>query len=231
MKGAEWTRETIEEWVQSQSWYQTIPIRDGLSTPGTVDSVERLSSLEPERYLAGRSVLDVGSNSGMYCFEAKRLGARRVVGIEPSKARVEQAEVLKGILGLDVEFFVGDLLSYPAGSTFDTVLCFAVLTEVEDLLGALRKLELLTAKTLFIELDIPELSQAADGRGPIRLFRRLLQRVMLPRASTRLRRTKSGWSLAPNLPFLREFFGPRFRLTDLGRSVRYRLLRLDRTPS
>ena len=222
-----WTREEIERWVASQTWYQTIPVAHGIVTPGTTDSRARLDLLGLPEDLSGKSVLDVGANSGMYCFECKRRGAARVVGIEPQPHRMDQARTLAEILGLEVELLEQGLLDSVGLGRFDLVFCFAVLTEVTDLIRSLQVLEDLTGGTLYLELAVFGRSPG-DVRLPLRpLGDRALRRVS-GRPSARLRRTKTGWSIAPSLDFLEEVLGHAFHIRDLGPSVRYRMLELVR---
>lgn len=66
-------------------WYHRIDVGDGIVTPG-VERYERYQEpvLRTLRLLpvAGRRVLDVGCRDGLFAFEAERLGAREVVGID-----------------------------------------------------------------------------------------------------------------------------------------------------
>ena len=51
----------------------------------------------------GKSVLDVGCNSGFYALEMKRRGAARVVGIDGDERYLAQARLASEVLGLEVE--------------------------------------------------------------------------------------------------------------------------------
>jgi len=65
-------------------WWHSIPISDGLVTPG-YHSPDTMQDLLAELHLPdlrGKSVLDVGAWDGFYSFEAERAGARRVVAID-----------------------------------------------------------------------------------------------------------------------------------------------------
>ncbi|PYT03068.1 MAG: TIGR04290 family methyltransferase, partial [Acidobacteria bacterium] len=54
--------------------------------------------------LAGRSVLDVGCNAGFYAVELKRRGASRVVGVDSQRNLIRQAEFVREVLSLDIEY-------------------------------------------------------------------------------------------------------------------------------
>jgi SAM-dependent methyltransferase len=222
----DWSRQAMADWVASQDWYQTIDLGGGLQTPGRYDSRQRLADLDLPADLAGRSVLDVGCNSGMYCFECKRRGAGRVVGIDLNRRRLAQARALDGYLGLDVDFHEMPLSGARGLGSFDLVFCFAVVTEIPDLLGSLAELAAVTDGTLFLELALFESSRRYRLLpGPLR---RLALRVASPAPLARLRRSGEGWSLAPSLDLVRAVFGRDFVLRDLGPSLRYHLVALDR---
>lgn len=82
MAGQQWAITRIKEWVESQTgpncWYQTISIKDGIVTPGMIDPTRRLRMLALPDDLSGQTVLDVGCNSGLLCFECKKRNASRM---------------------------------------------------------------------------------------------------------------------------------------------------------
>lgn len=226
MHDQNWTREKISEWVNSQDWYQTIPVVDGIATRGSTDSMGRMKLLQlPD--LSGKTVLDVGCNSGMYCFECKKENASRVVGIDPQIHRIEQARTLAAIMEMEVEFMQMGLFEARQLGEFDLVLCFAVVTEIADLIQALLMLKDMTRETLYLELAIAD-SRPFNFGSPLRWLGLQAGHVVSPLGMARLRKTKNGWALTPNMKFLRTLLGDKFEIIDLGRSVRYRLLKLIR---
>lgn len=77
--------------------------------------------------LAGRSVLDIGCNSGFYCAEMKRRGAGRVVGIDSDPFYLAQARFAAEVLGHDSEFHAMSVYDVGAlGERFDIVLFMGV---------------------------------------------------------------------------------------------------------
>lgn len=221
-----WTREKISEWVKSQDWYQTIPVVDGIATQGSTDSVGRLKLLQlPD--LVGKTVLDVGCNSGMYCFECKKKNASKVVGIDPQIHRIEQARTLAAIMKMEVEFMQMGLFEARQLGEFDIVLCFAVVTEMTDLIQALLTLKDMTRETLYLELSVAD-SRPFDFGLPLRWLGLQAGHALSPLGMARLRKTKTGWAITPSMKFLRTLLGDKFEIVDLGRSVRYRLLKLIR---
>lgn len=66
---------------------------------GSSDSAKKLECLRLPISLQGMSVLDIGCNEGCFCQEAKRRGARRVVGIDKNKDFIAAARSRDG--GID----------------------------------------------------------------------------------------------------------------------------------
>lgn len=71
-------------------WYHIIPLAEGVSTPGIPNFVagqqkvlRALRGLD----LKGKRVLDIGCRDGLYSFEAEKLGAREVIGIDSDVSR------------------------------------------------------------------------------------------------------------------------------------------------
>lgn len=221
------THEELRTWIHGQEWYQTIELTSGLVTPGKIDSRQRFRFLEPLD-LRGKRVLDVGCNSGAYCLWAKRRGAAEVVGVDIDDKRLEQGRELARHEGYDIAlhrrgiFDIGDL------GRFDVVFCFAVLTEIPDLLGGLAALRNAIGGVGMIELG---LAKPIVYVSRSRFFaRRGFQASTGRNAVLELRQHKhAGWVLAPTLEVVETVFGPEFDITDLGASVRYQMLKIART--
>jgi len=98
--------------INSHKWYQTIPLSDGLSTPGeTGDAEERkLQMMRLPQDLSGKTVLDIGCNEGFFSFDAERRRAKRVVAIDKSSEAREKFQLIKQLLNSQVEFLYADLL-------------------------------------------------------------------------------------------------------------------------
>ncbi|MFX1328194.1 MAG: class I SAM-dependent methyltransferase [Promethearchaeota archaeon] len=215
-----WSKKKIKEWVFAQDWYQTIKITDDIVTPGAVDASWRFKMMNLGD-LTGKTVLDVGCNSGQICIETKRLGASRVVGIDIYKKRLSQAITLAEILNLDIEFKEIGILESESLGQFDIVFCIAVLTEVPDLISSLLILKNITKEILYLELSISPISSI-----PLTMTEDL--KIRRTNGRCYLREIRGNrWSLVPDMRFLETLLGDKFKIQKLGKSSRYTLLRCD----
>ena len=60
-----------KQWIGEQSWYQTIHLKEGLVTPGKLNTDSRISWFDKFNF-SNKTVLDIGCNSGQYSMYAKR---------------------------------------------------------------------------------------------------------------------------------------------------------------
>lgn len=106
--------------------------------------------------LKGLSVLDIGCNEGLFAVEAKRLGAARVVGIEPRQDKVDQANFIAQALGIEgIEYRTQSFwdLTKDMG-TYDIVLFVGVLHHVDRSLECLKILRPITEKVMVIDTQL-----------------------------------------------------------------------------
>ena len=145
-----YSKEEIERILKDHTFeYQRVALPYGLVTPGE-DRSDTLSLVYPES-LAGKSVLDIGSANGFFCFEAEARGARRVVGVEVKEKRHEAALVIKDILGSQVEFILRDLMESPLDERFDYVLLLNVIHHLKEPFRALRFFAQMTVERMVVE--------------------------------------------------------------------------------
>ena len=88
--------------------------------------------------LAGKTVLDIGCNAGLYSIEMKRRGAARVVGIDSDESSLAQAKFAASVTGAEIELRKMDV--YEVGALrekFDLVLFMGVLAHLRHPLLAL----------------------------------------------------------------------------------------------
>jgi SAM-dependent methyltransferase len=107
--------------------------------------------------LEGKTVLDLGSNSGFWSIQAGLQGAR-VIGIEGRAEQVEQAKLIASISGVaDVQFIHGDFWKIHEilkGQTFDAVLNLGILYHLPDPYHALTHLMPLINEVTVIDTTI-----------------------------------------------------------------------------
>jgi SAM-dependent methyltransferase len=160
---AEFTRyqARIEE-CRGIDYYHQVAIQDAagkrLETPGIHPCHGALAVLDRHGFpgdFAGRTVLDVGCNAGFYSFVAKLRGARAVLGLEVLPHYFAQAELLREILGVDVEFQRQDgHAALPEVGRFDIVLNTGLLYHLQNPMDLLVKMASLTGEMMYLETEL-----------------------------------------------------------------------------
>ncbi len=157
--------EIISELRRLEPWFHCIDLGDGLQTKTRSAIGEPVEHPSPTWQkvkpcladdLSGQTVLDVGCNAGFYSIEMKRRGAARVLGIDSQRDLIRQAEFVKKVLGLDIEYgrmSVYDLDPRALGQ-FDVTLALGLIYHCKHLVMALEKLFLVTRKLLVLETAI-----------------------------------------------------------------------------
>ena len=84
--------------------YQSL---DGMS--GIRDMKHRFDVMGFPESFEGETVIDIGCSIGAVCFEAKRRGAKRVVGIDYKKETIDVGKKLAREYDLDVELYTFDI--------------------------------------------------------------------------------------------------------------------------
>jgi tRNA (mo5U34)-methyltransferase len=160
------TREEILSGVKLlEPWFHRIDLGQGIFTKTESVMGEPLDhpreSWEVIRQclpndLTNKSLLDVGCNGGFYCVEAKRRGARRVMGVDGQRQHVRQALFVRKVLGLELEFrrfSVYDLDPETVGR-FDITLALGLVYHLKHLVFALERLYDVTNELLIVETAI-----------------------------------------------------------------------------
>ena len=148
-----------------EPWFHRIDLGDGIFTKTESimgepidhprESWEVVRQCLPDD-LSNKSLLDVGCNGGFYCVEAKRRGARRVLGVDGQRQHVRQALFVRKVLGLDLEFrrfSVYDLNPETVGR-FDITLALGLVYHLKHLVFALERLYDVTNELLIVETAI-----------------------------------------------------------------------------
>ena len=169
------TREEIlVELKRLAPWFHRIDLGDGLYTK--TESVmgepvdhpygpwQTIQKLLP-RDLSGKTLLDVGCNAGFYAFEAKRRGAKRVLGVDGQRQHVRQGLFVRKVLGLEVEFRRHNVyeLSPRTVGQFDITLALGLLYHLKHPILALENLYQVTKELLIIETAIMPPERTPDS--------------------------------------------------------------------
>jgi tRNA (mo5U34)-methyltransferase len=157
--------EVVQRIQQLGPWFHRIDLGNGIATKtesfsGEDDdhpraTWEKVRACLPEN-LTEKSVLDVGCNAGFYSIEMKRRGAARVLGVDSQRNLIRQAEFVRTVLDLDIEYrrlSVYDLDSIAMGQ-FDLTLALGLVYHCKHLVLALEKLFAITRETLVLETAV-----------------------------------------------------------------------------
>lgn len=146
-----WTREDIRNFLDKELHaYQKMELPCGLATSG-MDRRWACDRVFREN-LTGKTVLDIGSAQGYFCFAALDRGARRAVGWDINADRVTQATAIAQMRGSVAEFYQRDIEEQTPDESFDVVLCLNVLHHLTDPLATLEKLIGVTREILILEV-------------------------------------------------------------------------------
>jgi SAM-dependent methyltransferase len=134
-------RERIAEFPR---WQYRFDFAGGVSTP-VLDRARINRHEQRRRYffdallnatggsLAGRRVLDLGCNAGLWSLLAVQAGAELVCGIDVNAEHIEQAELVfaaKEVARERYRFEVGDVFAHDFGQHYDVVLCLGLMEHV-----------------------------------------------------------------------------------------------------
>ncbi len=107
--------------------------------------------------LKGKRVLDIACNSGFWSLQCALLGAE-VVGFDARPELIEQANLLKSIIGLDnVDFRVldfWDMSPEALDGTFDVVLNLGILYHLPDPLEVLKLTRAMAGKNILLDTGV-----------------------------------------------------------------------------
>jgi tRNA (mo5U34)-methyltransferase len=157
--------EIMAEVERLAPWFHRIDLGDGLFTKSKSAIGEPVDHPRPTwdsvklclpDDVSGQTVLDVGCNAGFYAIEMKRRGAGRVLGIDSQRDLIRQAEFVRDVLKLEVDYqkkSVYDLDPARMGQ-FDITLALGLIYHCKHLVLALEKLFLITRRLLVLETAI-----------------------------------------------------------------------------
>ena len=133
--GTSLSDEQVRDYVNSQTWYQPVPLGNGIYTTavsGVHDIFSPETGLTKWNYIIERNlpdvqgmrVLDIGCNAGLFTIQLARAGAREVVGIDSKRTWEPWHEQAT---------FVKDLLERRCETTYNVTYIDASMTEIPDL--------------------------------------------------------------------------------------------------
>jgi tRNA (mo5U34)-methyltransferase len=145
-----------------RGYLQGIRIEDAsgksLKTLGLGDSFSALALWDSYGFPAdfsGKTVLDVGCNSGFFSLVAKLRGARQVMGVDRRMDRIDQARLIREITGIDVDFQVGDGQDLDEGvGPFDFTINTGVMYHLQDPMRFLARVGRITREAMFVESEL-----------------------------------------------------------------------------
>lgn len=163
-------------------WYQNVQLPYGLSTKdldrgGDIFSGEDIPGPLWKAVLpllddcTGKSILDIGCNAGYMSFEAKKLGAASVLGIDSNLGAtvsfLDQAVFCRQALGLDVDFREVSLFELEAEAKFDIVLFCGVLYHLENFATGVEKVRSFVRKggQVILETASEKITRTTYGIG------------------------------------------------------------------
>lgn len=175
------------EKVRDRSWYHTIDLPDGTSTPGYFDTRAVPDLVEWPQGLRGGRCLDVGTFDGFWAFEMERRGATEVVALDiddpaaldwsydertrgPDRIRAWGSQRGPGFtdaasrLGSRAQRLVCSVydLDPAVHGTFDVVLCGAILLHLRDPIKAMERMRsVCSGEVVFVEALEPVLELVA----------------------------------------------------------------------
>jgi tRNA (mo5U34)-methyltransferase len=163
-------------------WYHHFELPSGVWTgpgePPAYDPVERWELFEPHLPddLQGKSVLDVGGNSGYFSLRMKQRGAGRCLMVEPIVEFVDQATFVFEQFGVEVDVVCEDVHAYclTTDERFDYVLFLGLFYHLKYPVLVLDRLAEMTKELMVFNSHIegiPPEAPAVDETAPSALGR------------------------------------------------------------
>jgi tRNA (mo5U34)-methyltransferase len=156
-KGDAAAREEVAETIERLGpWYHNVRLAPGMSTnPSNPDYPASrwrvLRDVIPVD-LRGKSVLDVGCNSGFFSLELKKRGADRVVGVDIMPHLLAQARFTSHWFDLPLELYERGAYDVASlDSKFDIVVFVGVLYHLKHPLYALEQIASICSETMYFQ--------------------------------------------------------------------------------
>ena len=124
--------------------YQTVKYGDGRTETGVFDTQKYFDVIKSVVPFRGKSVLELGCNTGMYLLYAKQAGAEYVMGIDIDNTFLTTAKDIFTSFKYDGNFIQGNAEEFYPIRKFDVVMCPMILHWMENPERHLRRFLKLT---------------------------------------------------------------------------------------
>jgi len=157
----------IEELGKETPWFHCVDLGRGINTmeervPHLQNLWDRISKYIPND-LSGKSVLDIGCNAGFFSVQCKKKRADYVLGLDLSDGFLKQAEFVRDMLNLDIEYKKMSVFEVPQlGRKFDIVFCLGVIYHCADPFSVARCVESVTENMAVVESAIVNCESVSD---------------------------------------------------------------------
>jgi len=162
----EYHKKLLEELPSLGHWHHAIDLGEGISTNQKKTAVynpeDRWKLIEPyfPKDLTGKTVLDLGCNSGYFSVQMKKRGASRVVSVDSFEGAIKQTKFLSKWFGVDLEVIHEEAHVYclTTDERFDYVLYLGLFYHLKypvlvlDRLAEMAKSKLFF-QTIFVQPD------------------------------------------------------------------------------
>lgn len=143
--------QTLLSEMPHDKYYQDINI-DTITIPGYSKSNETMDRLKSIVDFKGKSILDIGCFHGYFLFQAEKLGAGELLGIDENEYAVSVACQVSHLTNSKAKFELTSVENWQPHDVYDICLCLNMLHHVKDKDNALRKI-FLSAKVIIFEIN------------------------------------------------------------------------------
>lgn len=155
------SRKEAEAFIKAQPfWYHRIYLGNDVYTMPPTFADQVWAYLKPTfpADLHGASMLDVGCNAGFFAILAKLRGAGRILGIDSIDFFFEQAEYIRNVWQMDIEYRLMDAHDiYKIDEQFDLIMFTGILYHLKNPLQVLEDIGRCCRDAVMVETEvIPE---------------------------------------------------------------------------
>jgi len=168
MANAKSVRKIVEN---EMSTYQGIDLGKGIKTKGH-DRANTANKIFPNS-LKGLSLLDLGCNIGSFCIEAKKRGAKKVVGVDAEAEKIKVARSIASHKHCDIQYIAHNIETLDMKENFDFVILLNVIHHLHDPICLLRRVYDHVNRTLIIEFPSIRYLPKANEPKLKKFFKRL----------------------------------------------------------